>query len=110
MERVIESGTGSNARVPGIEVCGKTGTSENVHGEDSSVFIGFAPKNNPKIAVAVYVENGGWGNDFAAPMTGLMIEKFLNRIISEKRQGIVEKMYRARLAFSTGKGYYVRKN
>jgi penicillin-binding protein 2 len=110
MERVIQSGTGSNARVPGIDVCGKTGTSENVHGEDSSVFIGFAPKNNPKIAVAVYVENSGWGNDFAAPMTGLMIEKYLTGNIGEKRQALVEKMFRARLAFLEGKGYYVRKN
>jgi penicillin-binding protein 2 len=109
MHRVIESGTGGNARVPGIEVCGKTGTSENTHGEDSSVFIGFAPKNDPKIAIAVYVENGGWGNDFAAPMTGLMIEQFLNGKILESRKPIVERMHRARYAKSSGKGFYVQK-
>jgi penicillin-binding protein 2 len=109
MHRVIETGTGGNAKVPGIEVCGKTGTSENTHGEDSSVFLGFAPKNDPKIAIAVYVENGGWGNDFAAPMTGLMIEHFLNGKISEGRKPIVEKMHRAHYAQSSGKGFYVQK-
>jgi penicillin-binding protein 2 len=109
MRRVIRTGTGDNAQIPGIDVCGKTGTSQNPLGEDSSVFIGFAPANNPKIAVAVYVENAKWGNDFAAPMTGLMIEQFLNGQISKSRQPLVERMHRARYAFAPGKGYYVSK-
>jgi penicillin-binding protein 2 len=109
MRRVILSGTGNNAQIPGVDICGKTGTSENNQGEDSSVFIGFAPKNDPKIAIAVYVENGGWGNDFAAPMTGLMIEQWLNGRIAENRKSIVEKMNRARYAYSSGKGFYVQK-
>ena len=109
MRRVIETGTGSNARVPGVDICGKTGTSQNPHGEDNSVFIGLAPAEDPKIAVAVYVENGKWGNDFAAPMTGLMIEQFLKGEIPIGRKPIIEKMHRAKLAYWPGKGYYVQK-
>ena len=111
MRRVIQTGTGNNAYVSGIDICGKTGTSQNPHGADNSVFIGLAPADNPKIAVAVYVENGGWGNDFAAPMTGLIIEQYLKGEIPKSRKGVVERMRRARLAYSSapGKGYYVRK-
>jgi penicillin-binding protein 2 len=109
MRMVIESGSGDNAKVPGITICGKTGTSQNPHGEDNSVFIGFAPKENPVIAIAVYVENAKWGNDFGAPITGLMIEQFINGKIAKNRQSLVEKVHRARLSFSSGKGYYVSK-
>ena len=79
MEKVYTSnhGTAKNARVKNIEICGKTGTAENPHGEDHSIFIAFAPKNNPQIAIAVYVENGGWGSTWAAPIASLMIEKYL---------------------------------
>ncbi len=111
MIRVIESGngTGNNAYVPGISIAGKTGTVQNPHGDDSSVFIGFAPANDPKIAVAVYVENGNWGNDFAAPITGLMIEHFLRGEVSKSRQYLIGKMNNSRLAYSSGRGYYVTK-
>ena len=79
MEKVYTShhGTAKNARVKNIEICGKTGTAENPHGEDHSIFIAFAPKNNPQIAIAVYVENGGWGSTWAAPIASLMIEQYL---------------------------------
>lgn len=78
MERVIEQGTGQyRAKVRGISICGKTGTVENDHGEDHSVFIAFAPKENPVIAMAVYVENAGQGARAAAGITGLMIEKYI---------------------------------
>ncbi|MCH9661460.1 MAG: penicillin-binding protein 2 [Bacteroidetes bacterium] len=78
-------GTAHRVRVPGIEICGKTGTSENftkIDGQrmqltDHSVFIAFAPKDNPKIAMAVFVENGYWGSRWAAPIASLMIEKYL---------------------------------
>lgn len=70
-------GTGWRAAVPGCDVCGKTGTSQNPHGKDHSVFIAFAPKNAPKIAIAVYLENAGGGGRWAAPVAGLMIEKYL---------------------------------
>jgi len=85
-------GTGYYARVNGIEICGKTGTSE-VYGkidgvrtqlDDHSIFVAFAPKDNPKIAIAVFVEHGFWGSRWAAPMASLMIEKYLKGTISRK--------------------------
>lgn len=79
------AGSGSTARIaaiPGILVCGKTGTSQNPHGEDHSVFFAFAPKDDPKIAIAVYVENAGFGATWAAPIASLMIEKYLKDSIS----------------------------
>ena len=83
---VFEKGTARGSRVKGIEICGKTGTAENfisVNGlreqlKDHSVFIAFAPKDNPKIAIAVFVENGYWGSRWAGPIATLMIEKYLN--------------------------------
>jgi penicillin-binding protein 2 len=109
MRLVIENGTGSNARINGIPVCGKTGTTQNSHGEDSSVFIGFAPQDDPKIAIAVYLENGGWGNDFAAPITGLMIEKFLSGVIAPNRSALIDFVSNSKLAYTPDRGYYVSK-
>lgn len=77
MWQVVEAGTGRVAQLPGIEVCGKTGTAQNPHGEDHSVFVCFAPRNNPKIAIAVLVENAGFGAAWAAPIASLMMEKYL---------------------------------
>jgi penicillin-binding protein 2 len=94
MQTVIEAphGTARQARIEGIEVCGKTGTAENPHGEDHSVFIAFAPKENPKIAIAVYVENSGFGGAWAAPIASLMIEKYLTGTIQnqQKEQRILD--------------------
>jgi penicillin-binding protein 2 len=81
MENVIKYGTGMRARIQDITVCGKTGTSENPHGEDHSVFIAFAPRENPQIAVSVYVQNAGQGARAAASVAGLMIEKYINGAI-----------------------------
>ncbi len=81
------AGSGSTARtaaIDGITLCGKTGTAQNPHGEDHSIFIAFAPKENPKIALSVYVENGGYGSRWAAPIAKLMTEKYLNDSISVK--------------------------
>ena len=88
MEKVYTSkhGTAKSARVKGIEICGKTGTAENPHGADHSIFIAFAPKDNPKIAIAVYVENGGWGSTWAAPIASLMIEKYLTGTVTNTKQ------------------------
>lgn len=83
MEQVVTSGTGYLAQIPGISVCGKTGTAENPHGEDHSVFFGFAPKENPKIVVAAIVENAGFGGVWAAPITSLMIEKYLTGTVAD---------------------------
>jgi len=77
MEQVVLAGTARTAYLPTISVCGKTGTAQNPHGEDHSVFIAFAPKENPKIAIAVIVENSGFGGTWAAPISSLVIEKYL---------------------------------
>lgn len=81
-----EEGTAKNGFIDGIEICGKTGTAQNPHGDDHSIYIAFAPKDNPKIAIAVYVENGGWGSTWAVPIGSLMIEKYLKKTISNKSQ------------------------
>jgi penicillin-binding protein 2 len=82
MELVVLAGTAVSSQVKGITMCGKTGTAQNPHGEDHSVFIAFAPKDNPKIAIAVFVENAGFGGTWAAPIASLMIEKYLTDSIS----------------------------
>jgi penicillin-binding protein 2 len=100
MEDVVESGTGRNAQVEGEIVCGKTGTAENnaiVNGvlkkmKSHAFFVAFAPRDNPKIAIAVLVENSGYGGTFAAPIAGLMIEKYLHDTISLKKKTVVKTM------------------
>lgn len=82
MRRAVVGGTCSQANIPGIEVCGKTGTAEN-RGADHSVFMGFAPMQQPKIAVAVYVENGGFGAIYGVPIGALIMEQYLNGKLSE---------------------------
>jgi len=79
MQTAIEGefGTAKKGVIEGLKICGKTGTAQNPHGEDHSIFIGFAPKNNPKIALAIYVENGGWGSEMAVPIGSLCIEKYI---------------------------------
>jgi penicillin-binding protein 2 len=75
-------GTAARAVMTDLVIAGKTGTAQNPHGEDHSVFVAFAPKDNPKIAIAVYVENAGWGGRAAASTASLMIEKYIRRTIS----------------------------
>lgn len=77
MHLVVKEGTGRFSRIPGIEMAGKTGTVQNPHGENHSVFIAFAPVNDPKIAISVVVENAGYGSTWAAPIASLMIEQYL---------------------------------
>ncbi len=89
MYRAVNSpaGSGATARiaaVKGLDICGKTGTAENPHGRDHSVFISFAPRDNPQIAVAAYIENAGFGATWAAPIASLVIEKYLKGEISRK--------------------------
>ena len=102
MYRAVNSGFGSGgtasiAAVKGLEICGKTGTAQNPHGSDHSVFICFAPKDNPKIAVAAYVENGGFGATYAAPIASLLTEMYLNKEISEERKYLEERMMQSNL-------------
>jgi len=83
MAMVFElGGTGYRSRLDSIALCGKTGTAQNPHGEDHSIFICFAPKDNPQIALAVFVENAGGGSKFAAPIASLMVEKYLTDTIT----------------------------
>jgi penicillin-binding protein 2 len=79
MRRVVEEpgGTGGMARVPGIQSAGKTGTAQNTHGPDHAWYVGFAPFDNPRIAVAMLLENAGFGGTQAAPLAGLCIERYL---------------------------------
>jgi len=88
-------GTASGARIDDIVVCGKTGTAQNPHGQDHSVFIAFAPMKDPKIAIAVYIENAGFGGVWAAPIASLMIEKYIKRKV--KRDDLEERMINANL-------------
>ncbi len=86
MRGVVEEGTARYyGQVPGVEVSGKTGTAENPHGDDHSLFIAFAPSNDPEIAVAAIIENSGYGSVWAAPTNTLMIEEYLTDTIKRKR-------------------------
>jgi len=88
---VYNRGTAYYLQVPGIEICGKTGTAENftkINGKktqltDHSIFVAFAPKDNPKIAIAVFVENGYWGARWAGPIASLMIEKYVKGTVTQ---------------------------
>ena len=100
MELVVNGGAGSTARIAKIDsiiVCGKTGTAQNPHGKDHSIFIAFAPKDNPKIAISVYVENGGFGATWAAPIASLMIEKYLKGKIADNRKYLEDYILNANL-------------
>ena len=84
MSHVTESGTAHLLKIEGVDYCAKTGTAENPHGKSHSVFVAYAPKNNPKIAIAVLVENAGWGASWAGPIATLMMEKYLNGKVVRK--------------------------
>ena len=79
------NGTAWYSRIPDIEMCGKTGTVQNPHGKDHSVFVAFAPRDNPKIAIAVVVENAGFGATWSAPIASLMVESFINKSITRPK-------------------------
>lgn len=100
-------GTAPRAVIPGIALCGKTGTAENPQGFDHSVFMAFAPKDNPKIAIAVYVENAGWGGRAAASIASLMIEKYLTGEV--KRTSLVEYVLKGDFLDKDAKGLLSKK-
>ncbi|TYQ00437.1 penicillin-binding protein 2 [Tenacibaculum adriaticum] len=127
MSDVFKTGTGKWSQVKGIDICGKTGTVENftkINGQkvklqDHSILIAFAPKDNPKIALAVFVENGGYGATIAAPITSLMIEKYLNgtterkhieeRMLNLSLQEIYNKQLQIPDSLETGKEQHILK-
>ncbi len=92
MRMAVTGGTCRLANLPDIEVAGKTGTAQNPHGKDHSAFMGFAPFNDPKIAVAVYVENGGFGATHGVPIGSLIIEKYLTGQIRPERKYLEQSM------------------
>jgi len=100
MHEVFKTGTGKWSQVNGIEICGKTGTVENfanINGKktqlkDHSILIAFAPKKNPKIALAIFVENGGYGSTIAAPISSLLIEKYISGTISKANKNREQRM------------------
>lgn len=100
MFEVFESGTARGSRLEELPMCGKTGTAENPHGQDHSIFLAFAPKDDPKIAIAIIVENGYWGSRWAAPISSLMMELYITGKVTrpdlEKRMydGILHEEYR----------------
>lgn len=96
MRASVTGSTGSgtcrliNSMLPDVEACGKTGTAQNPHGKDHSVFMGFAPMNDPKIAIVVYVENGGWGATYGVPIGALMMDQYLHGKLSPANEAIAE--------------------
>ena len=95
MARVMTEGTGKWYDVPELQICGKTGTVQNPHGEDHALFIGFAPQDNPQIAIAVAVENAGFGSTWACPIATLLMEQYLTGEI--KRNWLYDRMVNANL-------------
>jgi len=96
MRMTFQNGTARGSEVPGLDICGKTGTAENV-GADHSILFAFAPKDDPEIAISVYIENGGFGSTYAAPIASLMIEKYMNDTISNQRKWLETRMLEAKL-------------
>lgn len=103
MRKAVLGGTCRAANLPGIEVCGKTGTAQN-RGHDHSAFMGFAPMDNPRIAVAVYVENGGYGNVYGVPLGALVMEQYLNGKLSPESEKRAAAFQNKRISY----GDYVR--
>lgn len=95
MAMAVSGGTARKATIDSIDMCGKTGTAQNPHGEDHSIFMSFGPKENPKIAIAVYIENGGFGATYAVPIASLIMEKYLTEKISEHKKPMEETMMNA---------------
>ena len=92
-----EGATANVAYVAGLDICGKTGTAQNPHGKDNSVFICFAPRDDPKIAVAAYIENAGFGATWATPIASLMVEKYLRGEIGEYHKELENRVLRTKL-------------
>jgi len=93
MQAVVDHGTAVTSKIPGIVMCGKTGTAQKTHGEDNSVFVAYAPRENPKIAIAVIVESAGQGAKYAAPIASFIVEKYLKGSISQRESGITPEYF-----------------
>ena len=105
MQNCFEGGTATRSKIPEITMFGKTGTAQNPHGGDHAEFQAFAPKDDPKIVIACIVENAGFGHLWAAPITSLLIEKYLTgKITTPARQEMEKRMLEA--DFSDGRNLY----
>lgn len=102
MRMAVTGGTCRTANLKDHEVCGKTGTAQNPHGRDHSAFMGFAPMNNPKIAICVYVENAGFGATYGVPIGSLMMEKYLNDSIAPERKYLEQRMFESNTMIFSG--------
>ena len=102
MRMAVTGGTCRTANLPGLNVCGKTGTAENPHGKDHSAFMGFAPMNAPKIAICVYVENAGFGATYGVPIGTLMMEMYLKGEISAEHKDLEQRMINAKTFVYSG--------
>lgn len=97
MAMAATGGTARGAAIDSVVICGKTGTAENPQGADHSIFMAFAPKDNPKIVIAIYIENGGFGAQYAVPIGGLIMEKYLKGEISSRKKATEERMMNSSL-------------
>lgn len=103
MQIAASDGTARGAAIDSVEICGKTGTAQNPHGDDHSIVMLFAPKDNPKIAIAVYIENGGFGARCAVPIAGLILEKYLKGTIPPHKKDLERRMININLVGSINK-------
>ncbi len=110
MHGVTVFGTAAFIKVPGHEFCAKTGTAQNPHGKNHSLFVCFAPKDNPTIAVAVVVENAGFGATWAGPIGGLLMEKYLNDTLTKESKTKVDYLSNVDLMPASIKDWYIRNN
>jgi penicillin-binding protein 2 len=110
MHDVTVYGTAAGIKVPGHEYCAKTGTAQNPHGKNHSLFVCFAPKDNPRVAVAVVVENAGFGATWAGPIGGLLMEKYLNDTLTAESKNKSEYLAQVDLMPQSIKDWYVRNN
>jgi penicillin-binding protein 2 len=110
MHDVTVYGTAAFIKVPGHEYCAKTGTAQNPHGKNHSLFVCFAPKDNPKIAVAVIVENAGYGSTWAGPIGGLLMEQYLNDTLTKESQLKADNLAQVDLMPQAIKNWYVQNN
>ena len=110
MHDVTVIGTASHIKIPGINYCAKTGTAQNPHGKNHSIFVAYAPEEDPQIAVAVVVENAGYGATWAGPIASFMIEKYLNDTIATDRIKEIDRVASADLIPEAIKHWYYRKD
>jgi penicillin-binding protein 2 len=100
MRMAVTGGTCRGANLEDIEVCGKTGTAQNPHGRDHSAFMGFAPMDNPQIAIAVYVENAGFGATYGVPIGAMMMDQYLHGKLSPENEKLAEEFSKRVIYYS----------